>query len=258
MAKLNSLLVGDRNCKLEIVEILGSMPFPKQNSVKRVVLKVKCDCGNIKNIPNYTFKTTQSCGCIRENMANIFKVGDKHNRLTIIEDLGRTILPNTKTLARCVRCLCDCGNEITSQWTNVNQGNVKSCGCLQSETSSNTVKIMQEKNFVHGDSKKKTKFNRLYNVWCRMRQRCYNPKQEKYKWYGGSGIRICDEWLDDYLSFKNWALSNGYKDDLTIDRIDVTKDYSPENCQWLTAQENIEKEYTTDRETRRAMLEEII
>jgi hypothetical protein len=70
-----------------------------------------------------------------------------------------------------------------------------------------------------------------------MRQRCYNSKQKRYKDYGGRGITICDEWRMDYQAFYDWAMANGYKDDLSIDRIDVNGNYEPSNCRWATAKE---------------------
>ena len=90
-------------------------------------------------------------------------------------------------------------------------------------------------NTVHGESHNNRQ--RLYTIWCGMRQRCSNPNREAYKLYGGKGVKLCDEW-NDYAAFKTWALENGYKDDLSIDRIDPRKDYCPENCRWLTRSEN--------------------
>ena len=67
-----------------------------------------------------------------------------------------------------------------------------------------------------------------------MKTRCLNPNSKAYHYYGGRGISICDEWKDNFSAFRDWALSNGYRDDLTLDRIDSDKDYSPENCKWST------------------------
>lgn len=87
-------------------------------------------------------------------------------------------------------------------------------------------------NFKHG--KRNTN---IYGVWQTMKTRCYNEHSEKYKNYGGRGITVCDEWRNDFQAFYNWAINNGYDDNLTIDRIDVNEDYSPSNCRWITNKE---------------------
>ena len=120
------------------------------------------------------------------------------------------------------RCRCDCGNYCTVMSTRLASGHTKSCGCYNSE---HTI----ETNTTHGG-----RHTRLYSIWASMKTRCLNPNSKTYHYYGGRGISICDEWKDNFSAFRDWALSNGYRDDLTLDRIDSDKDYSPENCKWST------------------------
>ena len=86
---------------------------------------------------------------------------------------------------------------------------------------------------------------RIGSIFNGIKDRCYNKNNKSYKWYGEKGIKICKEWIDNPKLFENWALSNGYKDDLTIDRIDENKDYCPENCRWVTNINNAKYKSTT-------------
>lgn len=78
---------------------------------------------------------------------------------------------------------------------------------------------------------------RIYSIYYDMKTRCYNKKRKSYKYYGGKGIEICDEWLNNFINFYNWSINNGYKENLTIDRIDVNKNYEPNNCRWVPMKE---------------------
>lgn len=78
-----------------------------------------------------------------------------------------------------------------------------------------------------------------------MKDRCYNPNEKTYRRYGGRGISICEEWLNDPKKFEEWSLANGYADNLTIDRINVDLNYSPDNCRWVTMENNSRYKSTT-------------
>lgn len=83
------------------------------------------------------------------------------------------------------------------------------------------------------------RYTRLYNIWLNMKQRCSNPKASHYEYYGGRGISVCREWRDSFSSFREWAISNGYNEKLTLDRIDRDEDYCPGNCRWITQMEQM-------------------
>lgn len=97
---------------------------------------------------------------------------------------------------------------------------------------------------------------RPYKILSGMKVRCYNPNNPHYKWYGGRGIKICDEWLgkEGAIRFIEWAKANGYRDDLSIDRIDPDKDYSPDNCRWISAADNSSRSKICKSEYRDAMI----
>lgn len=129
-----------------------------------------------------------------------------------------------------VQCLC--GNEKWVPVDTLRRGGSKSCGCLKKGDRSRAGRHP-----IHGESTGK-KRTRLYGIWRGMIVRTTYPKADSWKWYGGKGIRICDEWRHDYAAFRAWAHAHGYRDDLTIDRIDPNGNYEPANCRWLPASEN--------------------
>lgn len=145
--------------------------------------------------------------------------GEKFGRLTVSEYYG--VSDKNQIFWKCI---CECGNEVIVKTADLTSGVRKSCGCLQVESG--------KSNYKYG-----CRTNRLYRIWRGMKARCLNKKTPQYCFYGGKGISICEEWIHDFSKFQTWALSNGYSDELTIDRINVNGNYEPANCRWATIKE---------------------
>jgi hypothetical protein len=130
-------------------------------------------------------------------------------------------------------CKCDCGNEKAVRGSHLIRKQVKSCGCLRHDVGKAKIHYAIAKVLKHGKSE-----SRLHQIWRSMKQRCLNPRKSHYKYYGGRGILICKEWLTNFATFYFWATINGYSDNLDIDRIDNDGNYEPNNCRWITKEEN--------------------
>lgn len=165
-------------------------------------------------------------------MFRIDLTGKRYNRLTVISFHG-----DGRWL-----CRCDCGNYKIINGSSLKNGNTKSCGCIHSEQ----LAKRNSDNRKHGHTD-----DRLYGIWHGIKQRCCDPNRKDYKNYGGRGIKVCDEWLNDFSAFREWAIASGYDYnakfmECTIDRIDNNGNYEPDNCHWVSMKEQTK----TRRDTR--------
>jgi hypothetical protein len=143
-----------------------------------------------------------------------------------------------------IEVLCDCGNTKIVWLFNLTSGNSTSCGCYHKEIVKKGMisliesgqHIIGTKAKTHGKSKTK-----LYKNWKTIIRRCESEVAHNYKWYGGKGVKMCDEWREDFEKFELWSFQNNYTEGLELDRIDSDGNYSPENCQWVTKKENLRR-----------------
>lgn len=184
----------------------------------------RCDCGTEKMIDcdSVVLGKQKSCGCEKRKETFEDLTGKQYGRLTV-----KCLYSNLK-YKRIWRCECVCGSFVNVYSENLKSGHTQSCGCYQAERA-------KESHEKHGKSR-----TRLYKIHLKMKARCYNEKTSRYANYGGRGIKICEEWLNEKNGFENfytWAITHGYSDNLSIDRINVNGNYEPKNCRWADDKE---------------------
>lgn len=162
----------------------------------------------------------------KHNLYDFHKlIGKRFGRLVVIDKASPIKEGTQGRLRPAVLCRCDCGDEKVVRISSLMRGACKSCGCYARESASKRL-------FKHGMA-----HSRLFSIWNGMIDRCHKRFSISYKNYGERGISVCKEWREDFSAFHQWAINNGYKENLTIDRIDNNKGYEPTNCKWSSHKE---------------------
>lgn len=215
--------------KYSRLTVLGLNQEKTRNGI--LVWDCQCDCGKITTVRGYNLKNgnVKSCGCYFSEIQHYNDLtGRKYGRLTVVENAGYV---NGKISWK---CRCDCGNEKIVPSVYLSSGSTKSCGCLYDENSKKPHNLHPKfKNRDIGISN-----SRIYKIYRGMIGRC-RKNYYAHKRYYDRGIKVCDEWLgkDGFYNFYEWAIDNGYSEDLTIDRINNDGNYEPSNCRWVTMKE---------------------
>ena len=211
-------LTGQRFGKLVVKE------YAPSDGRKGAFWLCQCDCGNTTVVAGQELRRggTKSCGWLKGIHPIKDYTGQKIGMLTVLRRADKNIDHRPAWV-----CQCSCGNIVTLR-SGVLKAGQKSCGCMQGARSGTSTE----------DLFRKSHNNRLYNIWTGMNYRCTNPKFSHWQDYGGKGIRVCDEWKNNFQAFAEWAIAHGYASNLEIDRIDSNGNYCPENCRWIDHKDN--------------------
>ena len=186
------------------------------NRGKHRYVYTQCECGTDgeTSLTSLRSGSATSCGCYLKEISGQREdvIGEVYGRLTIIGDA------TTHTKHRRVVVRCACGTEKECFLTVLRGGDAVSCGCYHYESLS-----------THGETS-----TPLYRTWSNMKSRCYDVNAKYYPEYGGRGITVCAAWREDFMTFKNWAIQNGFMQGLTLDRTNNMGQYNPTNCRWAS------------------------